>query len=87
MATQETRSIETVIDEIGDIREYSRKIQRYLEEAMTTLEQISHVDNRERWINLHTAAGALRNDVRIAENRSLKPLQAEYNRAWNKKWR
>lgn len=87
MASQETRSLETVIDEIGDIREYSRKIQRYIEEAMLELEQVSHANDRESWIKLHMSASILRDQVRIAENRALKPLQAEYNRAWNKKWR
>jgi len=81
------RSLESIQDDISEIRQIVRKATGEVENAMESLNDLYGVDSKERWLRLHQAAGQLLDNIRIAENRTLQPLQAEYQRARNNKWR
>lgn len=81
------RSVEEIQEEISTIHCQVAKVERSIEQTIDALRILSVEDDQLRWLELRKRVEVIQADLRIAENKRLKPLQAEYAQAWHKKWR
>ncbi len=81
------RELDAVSEEMQAINKCAREAENKAIDLLNSLESFYIEDKNERWLQLQRRAALLLCDLRIAHNRRLQPLQAEYAQAWNRKWR
>jgi len=81
------RSLDSITDDMAEIRQHTKKAVQLIEDSAEELETLYRDSDHAHWLHLKARAQELITQIRLTENKRLKPLQAEYSKAWNDKWR